>query len=170
MAKLTIRTIELDLDDGTLPDVARSIVSAAMNGHAHVQIAAAGEPLKLPSPSVQSYEVPDSKPAKVKRPYKRRVKAEVANGEPAKRLGRPPKTDHSPGNMIPAAPTTGDRLTDRIETLMMQAGRGVGTVYIAQKLPGNDLSSIKRALGQGCRHKRFVHDASDDTYSLAEVR
>lgn len=174
MAKLTIRTIEIDLDSATLPELARSIIGTVMNGHANGQvIAAVAEPLKLPGPANEPV-TEDSEP-KPRRKYKRRAKAEVANGEPAKRIGRPPKNHFAgAGNMVaPAVPRpapTGDRLGDKIETMMMQAGRGVGTVYLAQRMPGVDLKNIKMALGQGCRHKRFVHDASDDTYSLAEVR
>ena len=167
MAKLTIRTIELELESGILPDLARSVIQTAVNGHvggpfvAEVPDAA---PARLDGPAT---ELTASEP-KQRKKYTRRAATnlpEVPADKP--RLGRPPKVrSEEPAS---EAPVRGG-LSDQIETLMIKAGRSINTVYLAQRLPGIDLSNIKRALGQGCRHKRFVHDSSDDTYSLADVR
>lgn len=147
MAKLIYRTIEVEVDSADVAEVSRGVLASIFgvqaNGRANGHLEDGGT-LKLPG--------------RIDEPPKRR-------------LGRPPKATPPGSGMEPFQPKpTGDRLGDKIETLMMQAGRGVQTVYLAQRLPGVDLKNIKMALGQGCRHRRFNYDEADETYSLADVR
>ena len=149
MAKLTIRTIEIDLDDGTLPEVSRSIVSAALNGHAHATLTTTAMPLKLPAPSVQSYEVPEPKPAKVKRPYKRRAKAEAVTAPAIK-------------------PARAGSIIERIEQCLERYG-WLSVSAISQKTQ-LEPKQVSMAMYHNLRSgsPRFKFDESDGTYNLAD--